>query len=1142
MRRKIGTAMVVGAGIGGIRSALDLAEFGYRVTLVDKAPHLGGILSQLDYQFPNDGCGMCKMLPLVDRDASSQYCLRKGLFHENITIVLGAELTALEGEPGNFSATVKQKPTSVDPGRCIGCGQCTTVCPIDVPDAFNMGLGSRKAIYLPVPHNIPNTYVIDFVNCTRCGECVKVCPTDAIKFPEERRKKFHILVVDDELIVRDSLKEWLDDEGFSVGMAESGQAALDQLAQKTYHLMLTDIKMPGMDGVEVLKQAKERYPDLTIVMMTAYATVETAIEAMKTGALDYLLKPFDPKTFTSKILEIYQGLDVIEEREIQVNALVFSAGTDYIDLMETKNTYGYGIYPDVVGAREFERLLSGTGPAQGTLLRRSDRQPVRKVAWFQCIGSRDLQLGADLCSSVCCMHAVKEARLVKEKYGPAVDTAIFYMDMRAFGKTFYQYLTQAKDEYGIRFERSRVHTVIENKERGGLAVSYFDRKGTLQKEQFDMIVLSTGQRPSAAAGKLVELAGLNLNAWGFCDAQPFSTSLSNVEGIYLGGSFTGLKDIAESIIQSGSAALNASRFIHSKGGSLSAEPDEDIAMRDISREQPQILVMVCRCGQASPAALDEEGLKQSLIKDPAVAEVCFSDRTCAVEGWTELASVALKTGANRILIGACMPYAYTPKIRQLAAQTGVYPALIHVTDIRVSNHTQLESSDDPGAPKRVATKIKMGLSRLKRSDPPQLPAVPSVQKALVVGGGIAGMTAALAIADHGYPVDLIEQEAELGGNLAWLQRTIEGHDIQSLLEKTKQKIEQHPLVHVHTQSTVAHCFGGPGQFMTTIENKRDKSVQTVEHGAALLATGGAEARTSSYGYGRSTTVVTHKELNQGLAGGNIDPQKLSSVVMIQCVDSRENSKKNYCSRFCCISTLKHALHLKEENPALSIYVLYRDLMAYGFFETFYSRARQMGIVFIQYDLENPPVVTLEDARVVVTAVEPILDQLVKIDADLVVLATGVVPTLPKALAEQFGVRVDTSGFFEEAESKWRPVDALKEGVFACGLCHSPRNITETISSAEAAAQRALRLLADKKVFAGTTVAQIHHSLCSLCQRCIETCPYQARRLDPDEAKVVIDPIMCQGCGSCAAVCPNSASILAGFKDQQVFDIIDSVFY
>jgi heterodisulfide reductase subunit A len=230
MRRKIGTAMVVGAGIGGIRSALDLAEFGYRVTLVDKAPHLGGILSQLDYQFPNDGCGMCKMLPLVDRDASSQYCLRKGLFHENITIVLGAELTALEGEPGNFSATVKQKPTSVDPGRCIGCGQCTTVCPIDVPDAFNMGLGSRKAIYLPVPHNIPNTYVIDFVNCTRCGECVKVCPTDAIKFPEERRKKFHILVVDDELIVRDSLKEWLDDEGFSVGMAESGQAALDQLA------------------------------------------------------------------------------------------------------------------------------------------------------------------------------------------------------------------------------------------------------------------------------------------------------------------------------------------------------------------------------------------------------------------------------------------------------------------------------------------------------------------------------------------------------------------------------------------------------------------------------------------------------------------------------------------------------------------------------------------------------------------------------------------------------------------------------------------------------------------------------------------------------------------------------------------------
>ncbi|MBW2363705.1 MAG: response regulator, partial [Deltaproteobacteria bacterium] len=331
MKRKIGTAIVVGAGISGIRSALDLAEAGYGVTLTDREPHMGGILSQLDYQFPTDRCGMCKMLPLVNRDASSQYCLRKGLFHENIDILLSTQVTSIEGEPGNFKVTLRQKPESVNPDLCMGCGECVTICPVDVPDAFNENLAKRKAIYLPVPHNIPNTYTIDFVACTRCGACVEACPTGAIKLPEEERKKFRIMIVDDELIVRDSLKEWLEDEGFSVDMAGSGQEALTLLSKQSYHIMLTDIKMPGMDGMEVLKNAKKDFPDLCIVMMTAYATVETAVEAMKVGALDYLLKPFDPEVFTSKILQIYEALEVSTERQLEVGAVVFSGGVSYFD-------------------------------------------------------------------------------------------------------------------------------------------------------------------------------------------------------------------------------------------------------------------------------------------------------------------------------------------------------------------------------------------------------------------------------------------------------------------------------------------------------------------------------------------------------------------------------------------------------------------------------------------------------------------------------------------------------------------------------------------------------------------------------------------------------------------------------------------
>ncbi|MBW1842689.1 MAG: response regulator, partial [Deltaproteobacteria bacterium] len=412
MKKKVGTALVVGAGISGIRTALDLAEVGYGVTLIDRSPHLGGILTQLDYQFPTDRCGMCKircgmckMLPLVDRDASSQYCLRKGLFHENIEILLSTELSSVEGEPGNFQVKLRQKPNWVDPDLCVGCNACVPVCPVEVPDSFNAGLATRKAIYLPVPHAIPNPYVIDVTACTRCGACEEVCPTGAIRLSEQERKKFRILVVDDELILRDSLKAWLDDEeGFSVDTAESGPDALDKLANQSYQLMLLDIKMPGMDGVEVLTKAKEILPEIQVVMMTAYATVETAVEAMKIGALDYLIKPFDPEILIPKILEIYENLEASQGRQIEVGSLVLSGGTAYYDPADGKNTFGYKQFPGVVTSLEFERIMSGTGPCQGLLVRPDDGKPIRKIAWIQCVGSRDLQTNADFCSNICCMY------------------------------------------------------------------------------------------------------------------------------------------------------------------------------------------------------------------------------------------------------------------------------------------------------------------------------------------------------------------------------------------------------------------------------------------------------------------------------------------------------------------------------------------------------------------------------------------------------------------------------------------------------------------------------------------------------------------------------------------------------------------
>ena len=538
MKKKIGSGLVVGAGISGIRSALDLAEVGYHVTLIDKAPNLGGTLTQLDYQFPNDHCGMCRMLPLVERDASSQFCLRKGLFHENIDILLSTQLVSLEGEPGKFQATLRQKPTMVDPERCFGCGECSRVCPVEVPDEFNAGLTMRKAIYLPVPHNIPNTYVVDMTSCTMCGECEKVCPTKAIDFGMEARGRFRILVVDDEFVVRDSLKEWLTDEGFQVDMAESGADALEKLAREDFHLMLLDIKMPGMDGVEVLKRSKELRPGLPVVMMTAYATVETAVEAMKIGALDYLMKPFDPDTLVPLLVQLHQSIERAGELQIEVGSVILSAGFDSFDPSTGKNTYGYGQFPNVVTGIEFERLMSGTGPNQGRLLRPGDSKEIRKIAWFQCVGSRDQQADADFCSSACCMFAIKEALLAKEKTNGQVETSIFYMDMRTFGKGFQRYRDMAEQEHGVRFVRNRVHSVEIPETEGDLRVVYSDISGVRHEEDFDLVVLATGQRPPSMTKDLAEITGVDLNPWGFCQTEGFSLSRTKQDGVMIGGSFS----------------------------------------------------------------------------------------------------------------------------------------------------------------------------------------------------------------------------------------------------------------------------------------------------------------------------------------------------------------------------------------------------------------------------------------------------------------------------------------------------------------------------------------------------------------------------------------------------------------------------
>jgi heterodisulfide reductase subunit A len=530
---------------------------------------------------------------------------------------------------------------------------------------------------------------------------------------------------------------------------------------------------------------------------------------------------------------------------------------------------------------------------------------------------------------------------------------------------------------------------------------------------------------------------------------------------------------------------------------------------------------------------------RQLKTDPSVDCVEFIEQTCTADGWEHLEHRVVDSKPNRILIGSCLPYVYKRKVKALGRRIGLDAGLIDAIELGSEYHKCHSSREDKDfATRNLSVKLKMGIAKLKWIEPSPSPTIQVIQQALVVGGGIAGMTAALAIADHGYQVDLVEQNDRLGGNLNWLERTLDGLSPQTLLQETCISVNKHPRIEVYTQSRVMYTTGEVGHFSTRMADAQG-SQHNLKHGVVILATGGTEATTAAYGYGTHPAIMTQKELEQQLSGHRIDPMRLSTVVMIQCVESREEPR-NYCSRVCCANALKHAMHLKEANPELQVYILYRDIMAYGFYETYYTRARKANVIFIQYQVADKPRVAVDQQNVIVSVRDYTIEKEIQIGADLLVLATGIVPDLPSGLAESCGAAVDPDGFFQEADSKWRPVDSLKEGVFACGLAHSPRNIAETITTAEAAAQRALRILVRERLPAGKVVASVHHSLCSLCEQCIDACPYGARSIDVETEKVQVNPAMCQGCGSCAAICPSGASALEGFLEQQMLETIDAV--
>ena len=1137
-------ALVVGAGIGGIRSALDLAEAGHKVALIDKRPHIGGLLTRLDHQFPSDHCGMCKMLPLTERDSSSQFCMRKGLFHKNIDIMLSSELVSLEGEPGKFQAVVNRKASFVDATTCIGCGKCAAVCPAKVKDEFNAGLGEHGAIYLPVPHNIPNHYVVDLDACLRCWRCFEACPTGAVDFKLEAREHFAILVADPDEKAVTQYSTWFEDIKFPFRQARSGEETIRILGEDdSIRMLLLDLSITDLDHERIVTRALEIRPELAVIILGGPNKGEEAQRLVGMGARDYRLHPLKRGTFVPWLDKQFMRIMSDERVKMDVAAVILATGFECYDPTEMADSTGYGILPGVVTSVEFERLLSGTGPTGGRLARPGDGGEVRKIAWLQCIGSRDVKKNADFCSSFCCMASIKEALLAKRTLGQDAETTIFYMDMRTFGRDFDRYRREAETLHGVRFIRFRPHTIIPDPERpeGGLIITYIDDDGQTHAESFDMAVLAVGARPSKGMAGLARAADVETNAYGFCKSQELNPGRTSRLGVFAAGSANGAKDIAESVIQSGAAALGASRLIKLFAPIRERIEEPAPEYRDVSRQPPKTLAVLCRSCPIMPDALDTGRLAEKISGLPAISRVEAVERACTTEGWSRIKELAGETQPNRILIGACMPYAYVPKLRELGRIIGLSPSLMDVVDI----HTPLFPQAHDARPENIEraesdilAAMSMSAAKLIGADPvPVAVQTPVSRGALVVGGGLAGMTAALGLADHDHKVTIVEEAEELGGLAKNVRWTLQGADPAAFMEELVSQVRKHPNIRIMTNARVSLSTGKAGHFMSIVST--DEGGVPVEHGVTILATGGRRAKVYDYGFLDRKTVVTHQDFETRIATGALDTAALTSVAMIQCWRSRDASR-GYCSRVCCAGALKLILHLKNKHPDLPIYVLYRDIMSYGFSEQYFTRARKAGAVFIRYDLDHKPQVRFtDDARPVVTVRDPVLGRELELTVDILSLSDGIEPNDVSELSEVFGVPVGPDGFFQEAESKWRPVDFLKQGVFVCGLARGPATMPETIVSAKAAAQRALRVLCDKSMARANVVAEVRHSLCSLCGRCLDVCPYGARTLDMARDRIVVDELLCQGCGSCAAVCPNSASFLRGFSDRQVMAVIDA---
>jgi heterodisulfide reductase subunit A len=816
------------------------------------------------------------------------------------------------------------------------------------------------------------------------------------------------------------------------------------------------------------------------------------------------------------------------EAVLNVGAIILAPGFETFDA-RLKSEYGYGRYANVVTSIEFERILSASGPYGGVVLRPSDGEIPKKIAFIQCVGSRDAQLGNNYCSAACCMYGMKEAVIAKEHTPTKLDATIFFMDLRAYGKEFDAYYNRAKEEWGIRFVRSRVAGVSEDPLTGNLIVHYVEDE-TPKTEEFDMVVLSIGMQPPKNIEKLAEAFGIELNKYKFCKTNTFTPLETSRPGVFVCGAFSAPKDIPESVAQASGAAAKAMSIIASERGKL-VTVKEYPQERDISQEEPRIGVFVCHCGINIGGVVNVPEVVEYAKKLPNVVYAEANLYTCSQDTQKLIREKIQRYKLNRVVVASCTPRTHEPLFRETVQEAGLNPYLFEMANIR-DQCSWVHMHEPKAATEKAKDLVRSVVAKARLLQPLEKPQITVTPVGLVIGGGVSGMTAALELAKQGFEVHLVEREKELGGHLRHIHYLLEGdEDPQEKLKALISEVMANNKIHVHLNSEVVSIEGFVGNFRTRIKRRNGGEVE-VENGIVIVATGATEYTPKEYLYSSDPRVLTQRELEEKLAKGEF---KAKTVVMIQCVGARNEERPN-CARICCGQAIKNAIKIKELSPQTEVYVLYKDVRAYGFKEDYYREAATKGVLFINYEDERKPQVVNEGGKLKVRFWEPVLKEKIEIEPDLIVLSAATIPNPDnKRVAEMLKVPLTKDGFFLEAHMKLRPVDFATEGVFLCGMAHSPKYIDESIAQACAAAARAATILSKPTLEMEGIVAKVNEDLCSGCRICEYLCPYGAIEMKEKDGKLTAHVIeaLCKGCGACGTACPTKAIIMGHFTTEEI---------